>query len=44
MPEGQTRQLPVPDGLDGLRSDAALARLFGFSRTQAAALAAVGEP
>jgi 23S rRNA pseudouridine1911/1915/1917 synthase len=33
-----TRVLPVPDGLDGMRLDAALARLFGLSRTAAAAL------
>ena len=32
------RQLPVPDGLEGERLDAALARLFGFSRTKAADL------
>ena len=32
------RSLPVPDGLDGERLDAALARLFGFSRTKAADL------
>ena len=32
------RVLPVPDGLDGERLDAALARLFGFSRTRAAEL------
>jgi 23S rRNA pseudouridine1911/1915/1917 synthase len=32
------RLLPVPDGLDGLRLDAALARLFGLSRTVAARL------
>ena len=38
MQPGDTRQLPVPDGLDGLRGDAALARLFGLSRTKAAAL------
>jgi 23S rRNA pseudouridine1911/1915/1917 synthase len=37
------RTLPVPDGLDGLRVDAALARLFGLSRTAAAALADAGE-
>ncbi|HVQ94454.1 MAG TPA: RluA family pseudouridine synthase [Mycobacteriales bacterium] len=37
------RTLPVPDGLDGLRVDAALARLFGLSRTAAAALADKGE-
>jgi 23S rRNA pseudouridine1911/1915/1917 synthase len=39
----ERRTLPVPDGLDGLRLDAALARLFGFSRTIAAALADAGE-
>src|ERR1700712_1694917 len=32
------RSLPVPDGLEGLRLDAAVARMFGFSRTAAAAL------
>jgi 23S rRNA pseudouridine1911/1915/1917 synthase len=32
------RLLRVPDGLDGLRLDAALARLFGLSRTAAARL------
>ncbi|MGH8838534.1 MAG: RluA family pseudouridine synthase [Jiangellaceae bacterium] len=32
------RRLPVPDGLEGERLDAALARLFGFSRSRAAAL------
>ncbi|SED79518.1 RluA family pseudouridine synthase [Jiangella alba] len=32
------RSLPVPDGLEGERLDAALARLFGFSRSKAAAL------
>ena len=30
------RSLPVPEGLDGLRLDAALSRLFGLSRTVAA--------
>ena len=34
------RALPVPDGLEGERVDAALARLFGLSRTKAADLAA----
>jgi 23S rRNA pseudouridine1911/1915/1917 synthase len=33
----------VPDGLDGLRVDTALARLFGLSRTAAAALADAGD-
>jgi len=39
----ERRTLPVPDGLDGLRLDAALARLFGLSRTAAASLADAGE-
>jgi 23S rRNA pseudouridine1911/1915/1917 synthase len=34
----EPRLLPVPDGLDGLRLDVALSRLFGFSRTVAAEL------
>lgn len=37
-----TRTLFVPDGLEGERVDAALARLFGVSRTKAADLAAGG--
>ncbi|RKE63525.1 RluA family pseudouridine synthase [Microbacterium sp. AG238] len=36
------RALPVPDGLDGVRVDAALAKLLGFSRTFAAEVAAAG--
>jgi len=36
------RAMPVPEGLDGERLDAGLARLFGFSRTKAAELAAGG--
>ena len=36
------RSLPVPEGLDGERLDAALARLFGFSRTRAAELIGAG--
>jgi 23S rRNA pseudouridine1911/1915/1917 synthase len=36
------RSLPVPDGLAGERLDAALARLFGLSRTKAAELVAAG--
>lgn len=40
---GERRTLPVPDGLEGERIDAALARLFGFSRTRAAELIASGE-
>jgi 23S rRNA pseudouridine1911/1915/1917 synthase len=37
-----TRTLFVPDGLEGERVDAALARLFGVSRTKAAELATAG--
>ncbi|HET7326442.1 MAG TPA: RluA family pseudouridine synthase [Nocardioidaceae bacterium] len=37
------RALPVPDGLAGERVDAALARMFGFSRTTAADLVADGK-
>ncbi|WP_433255639.1 RluA family pseudouridine synthase [Streptosporangium sp. CA-135522] len=37
------RSLPVPDGLEGERLDAALSRLFGFSRTRAAELIASGD-
>ncbi len=40
MPE--SRRLPVPDGLDGSRVDAALAKMLGFSRTFAAEVAAAG--
>ena len=36
------RSLSVPDGLQGERVDAALARLFGLSRTKAADLATAG--
>jgi 23S rRNA pseudouridine1911/1915/1917 synthase len=39
---GERRTVPVPDGLDGLRLDAALARMFGFSRTTAAGLVDAG--
>ena len=42
MSGGQTRQVPVPDGLDGERLDAALARMFGLSRARAADLIADG--
>jgi len=34
--------LPIPDGLDGLRLDVAISRLFGFSRTAAAGLVDAG--
>lgn len=37
------RGLPVPEGLDGERLDAALARLFGLSRTKAAAIIEAGD-
>jgi 23S rRNA pseudouridine1911/1915/1917 synthase len=36
------RRLPLPDGLDGLRLDVAVSRLFGLSRTTAASLVADG--
>jgi 23S rRNA pseudouridine1911/1915/1917 synthase len=39
----ENRTLFVPDGLEGERVDAALARLFGVSRTKAADLAVAGE-
>lgn len=38
-----TRALPVPDGLDGMRLDQAISRLFGLSRTAAAALVEAGD-
>src|SRR5438270_2620443 len=34
--------MPLPDGLDGLRLDVALSRLFGLSRTTAADLVEAG--
>ncbi|RFU36892.1 RluA family pseudouridine synthase [Actinomadura logoneensis] len=37
------RSLPVPDGLEGERVDAALARLFGLSRGRAADIIAAGD-
>lgn len=37
------RALPVPDGLAGMRLDQAVARLFGLSRTVAAALVDQGD-
>ena len=40
---GDVRSLPAPEGVDGMRLDAALARLFGVSRTVAAQLVAAGE-
>ena len=38
----ETRLLPVPDGLDGLRLDVALSRLLGLSRTAAAEMVDAG--
>jgi 23S rRNA pseudouridine1911/1915/1917 synthase len=38
----ETRLLPVPDGLDGLRLDVAISRMLGFSRTAAADLIDAG--
>jgi 23S rRNA pseudouridine1911/1915/1917 synthase len=38
-----TRSLPVPDGLEGERVDAGVARLLGLSRTRAAELVAAGD-
>jgi 23S rRNA pseudouridine1911/1915/1917 synthase len=40
---GERRRLPVPEGLDGLRLDAVLARLFGLSRAGAADLVQAGD-
>ncbi|WP_153030771.1 RluA family pseudouridine synthase [Amycolatopsis sp. YIM 10] len=37
------RMLPVPDGLDGMRVDAGLAKLLGLSRTAVAELAEAGD-
>jgi 23S rRNA pseudouridine1911/1915/1917 synthase len=37
------RHVPVPDGLDGERLDAALARMFGLSRARAAELISAGD-
>jgi 23S rRNA pseudouridine1911/1915/1917 synthase len=43
MTQPGQRQVPVPDGLDGQRLDAALARMFGLSRARAAELIAAGQ-
>ncbi|SNQ47565.1 putative enzyme [Frankia canadensis] len=40
---GDLRAVPVPDGLDGIRLDAAIARMFGLSRTAAATLVDDGQ-
>lgn len=42
QPATDHRSLAVPDGLSGERLDAALARMFGFSRSRAAELIATG--
>lgn len=39
----QSRTLPVPEGLAGMRVDAALSKLLGISRTTAADLAEAGD-
>jgi 23S rRNA pseudouridine1911/1915/1917 synthase len=39
---GEKRTVPVPEGLDGERLDAALSRMFGLSRARAAGLVAAG--
>ena len=43
MTQPGQRRVPVPDGLDGERLDAALARMFGLSRTSAAELISTGQ-
>jgi 23S rRNA pseudouridine1911/1915/1917 synthase len=40
--DGERRLMPVPDGLDGMRLDQAVSRLFGLSRTAAADLVESG--
>ena len=40
---GKFRALPVPEGLDGMRVDAAMSKLFGVSRAVAAEIAANGD-
>ncbi len=39
----ERRALPVPDGLDGMRLDQAVSRLFGLSRAAASALVEAGD-
>ena len=38
----ESRSFPIPDGLDGSRVDAGLAKLLGFSRSFAAEIAEAG--
>ena len=40
---GEFRALPVPEGLEGMRVDAAITKLFGVSRSVAAEMAAQGD-
>lgn len=40
---GEFRALPVPEGLEGMRVDAAISKLFGVSRSVAADMAADGD-
>ena len=40
---GEFRALPVPEGLEGMRVDAAIAKLFGVSRSVASEMAAEGD-
>lgn len=39
----ESRRLPVPEGLEGMRADAALAKLLGISRVKAATLCDDGD-
>ncbi len=43
MTQSSQRRVPVPEGLDGERLDAALARMFGLSRASAAELISRGQ-
>ncbi len=43
MSTSSQRRVPVPEGLDGERLDAALARMFGLSRASAAELISSGQ-
>jgi 23S rRNA pseudouridine1911/1915/1917 synthase len=42
-PARDRRSLPVPDGLDGSRLDQAVSRIFGLSRSAAAAIVEAGD-
>ena len=39
----ESRSMPIPDGIDGMRTDAGVARMLGLSRTVAAQLADDGD-